>query len=519
MAASPRQTPAPRPEPDAPPPDRSIAIYAEHLLHTRTISVHAAFAPLAAAPPALGAALAPDRLALLVRRGDQRAALALAAPVAAPAPAPAGPLDLPLPRGAARAGAFALRLRVGAAAAGVAAEDARENVVPWSGAALAAAAGGGEEGAGRDVAACVRCGGCRGGVLRAEKARAWRDLPREDWAEMMEFWHCHKPGGGGEGEGGEAKGYAAGGRVRALEGVVGVAKAYFLVEEEACVNVELPIVLFVQGGEKEVDACYMPDGCILGRFALVRTPDSPAFHHGTRKVQEPATSVGRLVCASCGGTLGSVDVRAEGWRIYKWNLELYDTPDRRKDVPWHHFHPVSKWIVSELLAISESQGVRKFIVSVDEDDVRSKKSEDNEDTGDGTDDVDSKGDDNDKHSPLLLWLFTPDMYYSLSKPFTSPTRAAKIFWKVHEQGHGPAALGENSDEPSSASPKPSSAPLLSSSSLSTEELVFPERLFSRLRPVLEEGTRKLPEMARKFGEWNVALVERFTNKDCDFYSA
>ncbi|KOS16896.1 Uncharacterized protein ESCO_004744 [Escovopsis weberi] len=37
---------------------------------------------------------------------------------------------------------------------------------------------------------CRACGGC---LVPRDGVRAWKDLPSENWAEMMEFWHCHKP--------------------------------------------------------------------------------------------------------------------------------------------------------------------------------------------------------------------------------------------------------------------------------------------------------------------------------------
>jgi hypothetical protein len=40
----------------------------------------------------------------------------------------------------------------------------------------------------------VSCRGCRAIVLREGAVKEWKDLPAEGWAEMMEFWHCHKPG-------------------------------------------------------------------------------------------------------------------------------------------------------------------------------------------------------------------------------------------------------------------------------------------------------------------------------------
>lgn len=52
--------------------------------------------------------------------------------------------------------------------------------VPWSAADL-------------NVEVDVVCRKCRSVILTKEKLKQWKDLPSENWAEMMEFWHCHKP--------------------------------------------------------------------------------------------------------------------------------------------------------------------------------------------------------------------------------------------------------------------------------------------------------------------------------------
>lgn len=38
--------------------------------------------------------------------------------------------------------------------------------------------------------ACRKCGNY---IVGEEVLEEWKDLPSENWAEMMEFWHCHKP--------------------------------------------------------------------------------------------------------------------------------------------------------------------------------------------------------------------------------------------------------------------------------------------------------------------------------------
>jgi ubiquitin-protein ligase E3 D len=37
------------------------------------------------------------------------------------------------------------------------------------------------------------CRGCGGAVMGRGSIKEWKDLPSENWAEMMDFWHCHKP--------------------------------------------------------------------------------------------------------------------------------------------------------------------------------------------------------------------------------------------------------------------------------------------------------------------------------------
>lgn len=39
----------------------------------------------------------------------------------------------------------------------------------------------------------VVCRQCAIDVVPSGAVNAWKDLPSENWAEMMEFWHCHKP--------------------------------------------------------------------------------------------------------------------------------------------------------------------------------------------------------------------------------------------------------------------------------------------------------------------------------------
>jgi hypothetical protein len=39
----------------------------------------------------------------------------------------------------------------------------------------------------------LQCKTCHAEILPRRQIQTWKDLPSEGWAEMMEFWHCHKP--------------------------------------------------------------------------------------------------------------------------------------------------------------------------------------------------------------------------------------------------------------------------------------------------------------------------------------
>ncbi|KAF3769138.1 hypothetical protein M406DRAFT_28489, partial [Cryphonectria parasitica EP155] len=58
--------------------------------------------------------------------------------------------------------------------------SAVENIVPWSAANL-------------HPNVDVVCRECAALIVSKGDLRQWKDLPSENWAEMMEFWHCHKP--------------------------------------------------------------------------------------------------------------------------------------------------------------------------------------------------------------------------------------------------------------------------------------------------------------------------------------
>ncbi len=120
-------------------------------------------------------------------------------------------------------------------------EDAQSNEVPWSAKDLS----------GDAEFACCKCSAI---IVKAGTIKVWKDLPSENWAEMMDFWHCHKPdvpalandrkGANGQASHDQAKvatskGYGASTKFLASAGYGLVDTATFLLDSADCTNIKV----------------------------------------------------------------------------------------------------------------------------------------------------------------------------------------------------------------------------------------------------------------------------------------
>ena len=83
----------------------------------------------------------------------------------------------------------------------------------------------------------VSCGACGTILITRGRIQSWRDLPSENWAEMMDLWHCHKPdephSHDHEHEA-SRKGYAATSTLTVTSGICFVDPVSFLVDDDDC---------------------------------------------------------------------------------------------------------------------------------------------------------------------------------------------------------------------------------------------------------------------------------------------
>ncbi|KAL3453602.1 ubiquitin-conjugating enzyme E2-binding protein [Aspergillus insuetus] len=202
----------------------------------------------------------------------------------------------------------------------------------------------------------------------------WKDLPSGNWAEMMDFWHCHKPDEhehdddaaakkSAEDENSKVKGYGASNQVLASSGTVLVDVATFLASDRDC-----------KGLMKKVSEEHMENSS---------SPEE------------------QLLCEGCGTLIGVEDAIAQGWRLFKTSLSAAFPVAGPSEVKWE-CHPPDLVVAAQLLELIERESARRFIIH------------------------------SGKKDGLLLWVFNPDMRYSSTGTghTVTPQRAMKVFFQI-----------------------------------------------------------------------------------------
>ncbi|KAL4897618.1 ubiquitin-conjugating enzyme E2-binding protein [Aspergillus ambiguus] len=196
----------------------------------------------------------------------------------------------------------------------------------------------------------------------------WKDLPSGNWAEMMDFWHCHKPdpieepapasGNLSQEQSAVVKGYGAANRVVAAAGTVLVDVATFLVSGMDC-------------------------------RGLKQAPEEPRDSSQTE-----------LRCSACATLIGMDDPVSQGWRLFKTSLSAQTPLDQSSPAPWES-HSAETVVAAQLLELIERESARRFVLHHGE------------------------------KNGLLLWVFNPDLRYSNSGADHSVTaqRAMKVLFQ------------------------------------------------------------------------------------------
>ncbi|KAI7155072.1 hypothetical protein KC343_g7128 [Hortaea werneckii] len=280
-----------------------IHLYAEHLQNIRTLSIQASLATFSNTETK--ATLSADGNQLSLSHEGETATIHL------PITIPGGHNDatLVIPSAPSKELTFRVSLeeRPGSNLLGERPAGG-ETIVPWMSSHLSASAE-------------ISCANCRSVLIPRGTVTEWKDLPSEGWAEMMDFWHCHKPdvphdhhhAHGANGSAG--RGIGANSRLAVERGVglVGPLELLFAKEDT--------------------------------RSIKVSSTHLTSSHENT------------LLCINCNTNLGNFDINTQAHRLGKQSLSITDNPD---SVPMSH--DMELWLSCHLRTSADSQGVRKFKV-------------------------------------------------------------------------------------------------------------------------------------------------------------
>ncbi|KAH6717926.1 ubiquitin-conjugating enzyme E2-binding protein [Leptodontidium sp. MPI-SDFR-AT-0119] len=348
-------------------------------------------------------------------------------------------------------------------------EDAQSNEAPWSAKEFPEDA----------EFACRDCGAV---IVKRGTIKVWKDLPSENWAEMMEFWHCHKPDVPAEEANGSSeqarhvhpaqtaasKGYGATSKFTARAGTGFIDLTTFLLARSDCTNLK----------------------------TAESTDQNPTSIH----------------CKTCNRNLGRDDPASCGQRLFKWCVTLSSPPfsSTKSNACATSSYPSTIFICSQALALMQAQCVSRLILSP----VISCSSTILSTTGVPPTLLNSTSAivcnpqmDHMSHSNLstlpasstsiLIWVIAPCIRFACTPSATSSTTssttsnlaamAMKCFWKSIGSDEAKALLDSES----------------------AEEIVLPDEAIAEIGENLRDSALCLPPSARKFKEWDVGLMERY----------
>ncbi|KAM0522324.1 hypothetical protein ACHAPE_001913 [Trichoderma viride] len=314
-----------------------LSIYAELLSNIRQVSVRATLS--SSSDSTTKAEILDDGRRIQVHHRGEVRALDLPARVsvrsAIPIPEKSS-LDL------------AWRLPVLATETGLLRFSAENQSVPWSS---------------TDIKAGSRvcCRHCDHVIVQPERIRSWKDLPSENWAEMMEFWHCHKPHEHEhhDGEALSRRGYGADSSITAQPEIGFVDLTSFMFSESDC------------------------DGLLFSH------PASDASFDSVKEAIDEADPVKplRISCKICKAEIGMFNALASSITLFKWQVTCETTQVSQAPSS-------SECLAATLIATISRSGSSKSVLASH------------------TLDVDPKSSQSETSQSLHLWVLNANVVYS-----------------------------------------------------------------------------------------------------------
>ncbi|RSM13330.1 hypothetical protein CEP52_001888 [Fusarium oligoseptatum] len=331
---------------------KDISIYAELLSNIRQVSVVASLS----SPPdsSTKAEISNEGRRLQVTHQGQTESISLPAQVALTTALPVSTNGHP---------ALSWRLPVSPAEARPAHFSLENQALPWTSIDI-------------ETGSRIGCRNCDNEFVTQDTIKAWKDLPSENWAEMMEFWHCHKPHDHDQQdpESLASKGYGANHAISAQSGIGFVDLTSFLFTEFDCKGVKY--------SSSTVDA-----GFDLSSLALDDNQAKKFLH---------------VFCQKCQTEVGLYNILASSVTLFKWQITCQTIkPSPRPSS--------SECLAATLLATISRSGFSKSIITPH---ILGPEVAEADET----------------KTNLFLWVLNPNVVYASSSATGSKT-AMKILYR------------------------------------------------------------------------------------------
>ncbi|PNH29189.1 hypothetical protein BJF96_g7454 [Verticillium dahliae] len=415
----------------------TVVIYAELLPNIRHISVAVSLPSPVDASTSVQTSAHGDSI-LVTHRGESTEAR-LPGPVSAPSalPIPATPPSGPT--------SLAWRLPVSTSVTLPSTRHELQPTVPWSAHDLTPKA----------AVACRQCGEA---VVPEGRLHVWKDLPSENWAEMMDFWHCHKPHDHGQEKNGDGdhddehltkRGYGANSSIAAQTRVGFVDLTSFLLAEEDCTGLRFST----------------PDATWTRRTAAAALDADPA-------AQPPRLL--HVTCASCAVHMGFYNTSIASVVLFKWQTTCAASSTPAETAP-----PTgADCLAATLLAtLSRSGSSKSVIVPTIQAPLT-------------PNDDDSEQQQQQQQQALHVWVLNSNITYASSlRPAAGPRSALKLLYK-------PIAVAQ-------------ADAMLASFALDVQEVTFPAAVIAAAARGFEASALLLPAGERLFHGWRVALLDKW----------
>ncbi|CAK7232294.1 E3 ubiquitin-protein ligase E3D [Sporothrix curviconia] len=420
-------------------PTPPVQLYAELLANIRQVSVSASFDGPLDATRVTAAVLSDGETLRIQKDGQTLATMTLPGRVAV---AGGGSKPLPMRGPALAAGSMTWRLPV-AAVGGTRSDD--DSLAPWSAPDLPAKTR-------------VACRACDTEIVAGNTIREWKDLPSDNWAEMMEFWHCHKPdtkdkktpkGDKNDGKTDEAnkdearladRGYGANSIILAENGVGFVDLTTLSFSEDDCQS-----LLF---------STSTADKALTNRNTLLES--APFDIRGLH-----------IYCPSCRAQVGYLTLRRQqSIHLFKWQVSVAGADSTAPTI--------TDCVAATLVATIQRTGSSKsFFLPIYE--------------LEGGDAV--EGEDKGEERVLHIWVLNSNIGYAAWPAETVPGPAIKLLYRFVARKEADKTL----DRPNS----------------DVQEINLPRETIAAVVGLLQDSNGLLPPRDRLFQEWKIALLGRW----------